>query len=70
MATLSDQDVQVHKFLKDAEMMFGTIDNLELDQVNPERGSAALPNTGSVRETAQRLAKRLLQLSEDRGKNS
>jgi len=56
---VSDSSIQVHKFLKDADALLGSIDNLLRDKVHTNAGSDAVPQLGTMREMARRLRERL-----------
>jgi hypothetical protein len=59
----NDGLIQVHKFLKDADALLGSIDNLIENRTNMDTGSEALPQLGTVEDMAHKLRERLALLS-------
>ncbi len=64
MQVPADEDLQIHKFLKDADEMLGTISNLELARADTEKTDVSIPQLGTVREMATRLREKLVRLTE------
>lgn len=65
-AIASDGMLQVHKFLKDADELLRSIDNLMQNRTNLDAGSDALPQLGSVQDMAHQLREKLALLTSNR----